>query len=122
MSKPSVNFNQFRGAAPARAACRPGPAPPRTRDCTGQGRRRGPVAGGAGGDAAWQCSGDDVAISAENPGRPGGPGPARPVEARLRRRRRAGGGGDGSGWKEEAVGEERRGVGGGMGGRVGEGG
>ncbi len=29
MSKRSVNFNQFRGAAPARAACRAGSAPAR---------------------------------------------------------------------------------------------
>ena len=29
MSKPSVNFNQFRGAAPARAACRAGSSPAR---------------------------------------------------------------------------------------------
>ncbi len=38
---------------------------------------------------------------------PARPGPARPVEALLRRRRHACGGGDGSGWKEGAVGEER---------------
>jgi hypothetical protein len=30
MSSPNVNFNQFRGAAPARAACRAGFAHPRT--------------------------------------------------------------------------------------------
>ncbi len=41
MSKPSVNFNQFRGAAPARAACRAGSAPARPGPA-----RRGPGASG----------------------------------------------------------------------------
>jgi hypothetical protein len=50
---------------------------------------------------------------------PARPGLARPVEALLRRRRHACGGGNGSGWKEGAVEEERRGVEGGMGGWVG---
>ena len=70
MSKPSVNFNQFCGAAPARAAhgfrsgpARPGPArrgpgatPPQHRGRMGEGEMRGDERKGVGGVGGGRCT------------------------------------------------------------------